>query len=106
MIARIYHPAELLPHTRLQLDRQASHHLVRVLRLKAQSTLVQFNGNGMEYEAVISDPSPRHCVVDIGNATACGNESALNITLLQGISRSDRMDASIQKSGLQPHAIP
>ena len=97
-ITRIYSPADLITDATIDLDPSVSHHLIRVLRLKADENLLIFNGDGCEYTATIVDANQKKCVVHIDQQHRCNNESPLHITLLQGISRNDRMDACIQKS--------
>lgn len=97
-ITRIYTSTELSPKSTIQLDQPVSHHLIRVLRLKTEAKLHVFNGNGYEYAATIVEASQKKCVVSIDEQTPCHNESPLKITLLQGLSRNDRMDVCIQKS--------
>lgn len=97
-ITRIYSPTDLTTDTTTQLNQPASHHLIRVLRLKVGERLQIFNGNGFEFSATIIDANQKKCVVHVNEQHDCNNESPLRITLLQGLSRKDRMDTCIQKS--------
>ncbi|MDH5610943.1 MAG: 16S rRNA (uracil(1498)-N(3))-methyltransferase [Gammaproteobacteria bacterium] len=97
-MTRIYHSSLLNLDQVIILDKIASHHLIRVLRARKGSEVTLFNGDGHEYPGEILDESPKHCQVRIKQKIKIDNESSLNITLLQGISRSDRMDTCIQKS--------
>ena len=47
------------------LDEQESKHAVRVLRLSAGDHIYLTDGSGTLFKAIIKDPSPRGCVVDI-----------------------------------------
>lgn len=95
---RLYQPASLKPGQDITLDKNPSHHLIRVLRAKKNSEVILFNGDGHEYLAELVDDNQKHCQLHIKKTEEIHNESSLNITLLQGISRGDRMDTCIQKS--------
>ena len=97
-VIRLYYPDTLACGESVQLDSQASNHLVRVLRSKTGRTVTLFNGDGFNYAARIDDADPRKTTVLIQEKTPAGNESPLDLTLVQGLSRHDRMDTTIQKS--------
>ena len=81
----------------MQLDKPASNHLLKVLRLKNQQAFVLFNGDGYEYPAIL-EISGKSAVAHISEKHHPANESPLQIHLFQGISKGDRMDFAIQKS--------
>jgi len=94
---RIYHAEPLTTGQLVELNKQASTHLLKVLRLKDGSVLKLFNGNGFEYTAQLVI-SGKKAIANIQQAIKNNNESPLDIHLLQGISKGDRMDFAIQKS--------
>ncbi|MDH5711950.1 MAG: 16S rRNA (uracil(1498)-N(3))-methyltransferase [Gammaproteobacteria bacterium] len=103
---RLYQTTALNIGELIELDKNPSHHLIRVLRARAGSVVTLFNGDGHEYLAELVDDNPKHCHLRIKQRLKVENESPLRITLLQGISRGDRMDTAIQKSiELGVHAI-
>lgn len=57
-----------------------------------------FNGDRYNYAATLTGTAGKNAELTIGNKTDASNESPLHITLLQGLSRGDRMDTAIQKS--------
>ena len=95
---RLYQSTLLNLGQNICLDKNPSHHLIRVLRAKKGTEIILFNGDGCEYLAEILDENSKQCQLNITQKTKIENESSLNITLLQGISRGDRMDTCIQKS--------
>ncbi|MGE0371576.1 MAG: 16S rRNA (uracil(1498)-N(3))-methyltransferase [Gammaproteobacteria bacterium] len=97
-LPRIHLPRALAPGARLALDKAASGHVLRVLRLKPGAGLILFNGDGGEYEATLAAVENRAAMVTVGKFIAAGRESPLAITLAQGISRGERMDYTLQKS--------
>ncbi len=94
---RIYHAGQFETGQAFALDKPASHYLLRVLRLKDQQTFTLFNGEGSEYSARL-EASGKTAIAHIESFSDTSVESPLNIHLLQGISKGDRMDFVIQKS--------
>ncbi len=80
------------------LDKNTSNHLVRVLRTKIDSPVVLFSGDGFDYYCKTLDSNSKKTLISIESKTEINNESNLNITLIQGLSRHDRMETTIQKS--------
>ncbi len=95
---RLFYPGELTTGTEIQLESSASTHLIRVLRTRPGTAITLFNGQGGEYQCRTLDAEPRKTGVAIISHTPVDVESPLKITLVQGISRSDRMDLCIQKT--------
>jgi 16S rRNA (uracil1498-N3)-methyltransferase len=99
-------PLEATAHGACDLPREASHHLVHVLRLSTGDSLVIFDGEGCEYDANIERVSKTGVKVKLVGSRALDRESPLQVTLAQGISSGDRMDYTIQKAvELGVHAI-
>ena len=97
-IPRFYIPAAL--HSGMQLDfpDEAAHHAARVLRLRTGEPVTLFDGKGGEYEAQIVAIGRSGVRVAVGAYHERERESPLFITLVQGLSSSDRMDFIIQKA--------
>ena len=95
---RIYLNSSITTGEVLTLSASASNHLVRVLRSRKDSIVTLFNGEGGEYSATLLDEDPRSASVMINSYTDINRESPLNISLIQGLSRSEHMDISIQKA--------
>jgi 16S rRNA (uracil1498-N3)-methyltransferase len=96
-LTRIHSPGPLAPGSEITLPPQAGQHLVRVLRLAVGAPLVMFDGNGGEYTAEISAAGKQVRARVLGH-DAVERESPLDITLLQGIARGERMDLIVQKA--------
>ncbi|MFU8797421.1 MAG: 16S rRNA (uracil(1498)-N(3))-methyltransferase [Gammaproteobacteria bacterium] len=93
-IPRIYQTVTLQGGHTISLDKQASHHLKNVLRLKLKDSLIVFNGLGGEYHATLIDYNKAY----IKEYIPIKNESPLLIHLGQSLCRNDKMDYIIQKS--------
>lgn len=97
-IPRIYLPQPLTSGKAVHLDERAQRHGVKVLRLRAGDPLIVFNGEGGEYSAIIEDTRQEGALINIGEFNDRDCESPLGIALLQGISRGEKMDFTIQKA--------
>lgn len=95
---RIYHKGNLASGLTVMLDPNSSHHLLQVLRKKIGERFVLFNGDGGEFDAVLTSANKKTACVEIGTWHERQVDSPLSIHLGQGISRGERMDYAIQKS--------
>ena len=80
------------------LPERAAAHLTRVLRLREGDPCVLFNGDGHDYAARLLAPGKREVRVRILSSSAVDNESPLQVVLLQGIARGEKMDLILQKA--------
>jgi 16S rRNA (uracil1498-N3)-methyltransferase len=97
-IPRIYLPSELITGESTELSDYAFQHAIKVLRLKQDTALILFDGNGHAYESRIETINKKNAVVKIGNLITQNTESQLTIHLGLGISKGERMDYAIQKA--------
>ena len=97
-VNRIYCPGPLSENIETNLPPAGAYHVARVLRMRAGAPLVVFDGNGAEYRAEIVHVSADTVRVKLMERTAGLAESPLKITLVQGISRGERMDWTLQKA--------
>ncbi|KPJ87946.1 MAG: hypothetical protein AMJ53_17445 [Gammaproteobacteria bacterium SG8_11] len=97
-IPRIFQADSMREGQEISLDSQASVHVARVLRLREGDTIVVFNGQGGEYQGIISRLDKRATTVRLQSYVDCTVESSLSIILGQGISRGERMDYTVQKA--------
>lgn len=96
-IPRVYLAKPLSVGDCVTLDEPARHHIVNVLRLKTDADLLIFNGDGGEFNAKLH-VSGKHATVRLVSYCDINRESRLHLHLVQGISRGDRMDMTIQKA--------
>jgi len=94
---RIYQAGTLIEGNAITLDKAASNHLLRVLRLKNNQVFTLFNGEGGEFTCRL-EISGKSAITHVDSFIQTHNESPLNIHLFQGISKGERMDFAIQKS--------
>lgn len=92
----------------IMLQDEAAHYLTRVLRVSPGQSVVVFNGDGSDYAAEVGRTGRAAVGLQLGDRTPACAESPLHITLVQAVSRGERMDWTLQKatelgvSALQP----
>ncbi len=97
-LTRIYLDQNLNVGSQIELSREATRHLVTVLRAKAGDKVILFNGQGGEYAATLVTTGSKNSTVQIESFEQTERESPLKIHLGIGISRGDRFDHVIQKA--------
>lgn len=97
-IPRLHLSTALTVGATVPLDDNAFHHAVRVLRLETGAALVLFNGAGGAFAATLTDIGKRGAWAQV-TATLPGEvESPLPVVLVQGVSRGEKMDYTLQKA--------
>jgi 16S rRNA (uracil1498-N3)-methyltransferase len=97
-LSRVYLNAPLECGSRATLTGSAAAHLTRVLRLKSGDPLTLFNGTAREFQATLVQAHAGTVIVEVGAAHEVDRESPLPLILVQGVSRSERMDLTVQKA--------
>src|SRR5690606_17305584 len=95
---RLYLPERIVAGTDVALDAERSHYVARVLRARPGSALVVFDGHGGEYDATVRAVSKHAVTLAVGSWRPDERESPLEVRLLQGVSRGERMDWVVQKA--------
>jgi len=80
------------------LSEASAHHAVHVLRLRAGEGVTLFDGRGGEYSGCIATIDRLRVGVEVVAHHALERESPLAVTLLQGVSSSEKMDFTVQKA--------
>jgi 16S rRNA (uracil1498-N3)-methyltransferase len=97
-LTRIHVPEPLVAGHEITLPAQSAEHLTRVLRLEAGAPFVLFDGRGHEFAAVLGARHGKQVRASVQRELPAGRESPLDVTLLQGIARGERMDFIVQKA--------
>lgn len=97
-VSRLYTPALLSTGKIIELDEDNGHYVRTVLRLKKDTSIILFNGQGGEYLCTVAEVSRKAVLIGIEQWTDRSVESPLQVTLGLGISRGDRMDLVVQKA--------
>ena len=96
-------PRIFIPHTSIQEGRisitgEKTRYLTTVLRCGKGDELVIFDGKGNCFRTEILKADRREVLAEVLEKFSCDNESALNIILVQGLLKSQKMDFVIQKA--------
>jgi 16S rRNA (uracil1498-N3)-methyltransferase len=97
-ISRLFLEGNYQANSTIPLPKEQAHYALTVLRLKNDYVLEAFNGQGLLATGKLIVTSRRTADFHIETVTQSNNESPLNTVLVQGISKGDRMDTSIQKA--------
>lgn len=97
-LTRVYVDAPVATGKRVIVEGSAANHIARVLRLRSGDSLTVFDGSGGEFGARIEEFRKETVVVAVEEHRPLDRESPLPLTLVQGISRGERMDWIIQKA--------
>ncbi len=95
---RIYTEQALAAGMQVQLEEQPSRHLSSVLRLRPNAPLRLFNGDGNEWQAYLLSNDSHQARVRVEQNLRSEPPAQLEITLILGISKGERMDFAIQKA--------
>ena len=96
--SRVYTEQALGADSCVELTGSQCHYLARVLRLSDGDELTLFNGDGFDYRGKIIEAGRQSITVKLGARQDPANESPLQVTLVQAISRGERMDYCLQKA--------
>ena len=105
-LTRCYLPGNWAEGTTTSLPREQSDHLIKVLRLRSGAVVEIFDGEGRSWSATLTGAERGSYQLQIGAGLADEPEPRLQLTLLQGIARGEKMDWIVQKATeLGVHAI-
>jgi len=96
-IPRVHVRAELAVGSTVELPDDAAHHLLRVLRLTDGAEIVLFNGADGDWHGLLEVAGKRQARAQITRFEPRLTEPPLHLTLVQGISRGQRMDYTLEK---------
>ena len=92
-----FYVAESLQRGPMSLSGPEAHHIVHVLRLKAGSEIILFNGDGREYPARLELVKKTHLEVEVLDELAISREADREITVASPLPKGDRAGFLIEK---------
>ncbi len=95
---RVYTDQRLEPGLRVRLEPAAGRHLLKVLRLRPEAPLRLFNGDGREFQGRLNDVSGSGVTAIVEALSRSAPEPPLQLNLLLGVSKGERMDFAIRKA--------
>ncbi len=97
-VKRLYVPEALWVGRTISVIGDQHHQLMRVSRVQIGESIILFNGQGGEYQSVITTLDRKQVLINIQQFNNRDVESPLTIHLGQALLRGDAMDWVIQKS--------
>jgi len=97
-LTRIHAEGPLAEGAEIELPASGAYHVARVLRLRPGAPLIVFDGTGIDWQGEVTAVDGDSVIVRLDARLAGTRESPLGIVLVQGLSRSDRMDWTLQKA--------
>ncbi|MFW6094702.1 MAG: 16S rRNA (uracil(1498)-N(3))-methyltransferase [Pseudomonadota bacterium] len=94
---RLYHPPPIAAGSTLALDRERTHYLTRVLRLRPGAAIVCFDGAGGAWSATLMDAG-RTASLAVGEQIANEPAPRVRVHLVQGLLKGGAMDQVVQKA--------
>lgn len=95
---RLHLPPDQLTGERVVLQGEPHKYLSRVLRLAAGDGLTIFDGQGQEVDARVEATSARSTMLVLGARRSVGRPATAPVTLIQAVSKGERMELVIQKA--------
>jgi 16S rRNA (uracil1498-N3)-methyltransferase len=95
---RIYLPVPVFLNNRISITDEKAHYLASVLRCGKGDSLIIFDGKGNCFRTTIIMADKREVVAEVAEKVPCNLESDLNITLVQGLLKGEKMDMVVQKT--------
>lgn len=97
-LSRLFIDSPLAVGQEIVLAKDSAHYLLNVLRQRVGTQVTLFNGEGGEYVADLIAAAKKNAHLQVTEYKDIERESALQLTLVQAISRPEHMDYTIQKA--------
>lgn len=94
---RIFLPLEERPET-IRIAGEKARYLINVLRSHVGDEIIVFDGKGSSYSANITSIKNKELFAQINKAISSDAESKLNLVLIQGVLKGEKMELIIQKT--------
>ena len=95
---RIFLPSVVLKENQISITGEKAHYLVSVLRCREGDDLVVVGGEGNCFKTKIIESGRREVIAEVIDNFPCNLESSLDIILVQGLLKGQKMDMVIQKT--------
>jgi 16S rRNA (uracil1498-N3)-methyltransferase len=95
---RIYFPVSNNKDNRLSIIGEKARYLTSVLRCRDGDELIVFDGKGYCFRTTILKADKKEVIAEVIKKFPCDTESHINVTLVQGLLKGEKMDMVIQKT--------
>jgi 16S rRNA (uracil1498-N3)-methyltransferase len=97
-MSRFYVNPDSVKDRKIYIEREESHHIIDVMRLRKGDLITVFDGSGKEYEGELSSIENGRVIIDILKIKIANKKRLVNISLAQAIPKKDMMDLIVQKA--------
>lgn len=94
---RLYLPL-IKPSGTIHITGEKARYLIRVLRSRVGDGIIVFDGKGTSYKAMIKSITKKDVLAEVTGVIQSDTESPVNIILIQGLLKGEKMDLVIQKT--------
>lgn len=95
---RFWVPKEAIKNGQAVIKGEEFSHLSKVLRLNAGDAIRVFDGEGHEYAGKLIALAKDEAIAEVGEPLALSKESPLDVWLVQGLPKGEKMELIIQKA--------
>jgi 16S rRNA (uracil1498-N3)-methyltransferase len=95
---RIYFSVSNIKDNRMSITGEKARYLTSVLRCRKGDELIIFDGKGYCYRTTILKADKKEIIAEVIEKFPSDTESHINITLVQGLLKGEKMDMVIQKT--------
>lgn len=95
---RIFFPVTHIKDNRMSITNEKAKYLTSVLRCRKGDDLIVFDGKGTCLKTKILNTNKKEVTVEVLEKFPCDTESHINIILVQGLLKGEKMDMVIQKT--------
>ncbi len=95
---RVYLPINNIKDNRISITNEKAHYITSVLRCKKGDELTIFDGKGDCFRTTILKIDRRETITEVIERIPSNAESSINIVLVQGLLKGQKMDLVIQKT--------
>ncbi len=97
-MSRFYVSPESVKGEKIYVEKEESHHIVDVMRLREGDAVTVFDGTGKEYRGTIASTENKRVIIDVTDVNSVSKKQTVSISLAQAIPKKDKMDLIIQKA--------
>ena len=97
-MSRFYVKPEFVKGEKIYIEKEESHHIIDVMRLREGDSVTVFDGTGKAYEGTIASTENKRVVINVSLVRIADKDRTVSISLAQAIPKKDKMDLIVQKA--------
>jgi 16S rRNA (uracil1498-N3)-methyltransferase len=97
-MSRFYVSPESIKGGKIYVEKEESHHIIDVMRLREGDSVTAFDGTGKEYSGKVSSINNKRVAIDILGVKTVQRMRPISISLAQAVPKRDSMDLIVQKA--------